>query len=56
MCLELSEPLDKSLSLWRSLLKGSLPTVRDPKLTASSITLMAALYTLMGKVGPYTHQ
>ncbi|XP_056607508.1 separin [Triplophysa dalaica] len=46
---KLSEPLDKSLSLWRSLLKGSLPAVRDPKLTASSITLMSALNTLMGK-------
>uniref|UniRef100_A0A8C1V9L5 separase n=1 Tax=Cyprinus carpio TaxID=7962 RepID=A0A8C1V9L5_CYPCA len=39
----------KCLSLWRSLLKGSVPAVRDPKLTASSMTLMAALYTLMGK-------
>lgn len=47
---ELSEPLDRCLSLWRSLLKGSVPAVRDPKLTASSMTLMAALYTLMGKV------
>ncbi|XP_055068352.2 LOW QUALITY PROTEIN: separin [Misgurnus anguillicaudatus] len=46
---KLSEPLEKSLSLWRSLLKGSSPAVRDPKLTASSITLMAALHTLMGK-------
>ncbi|XP_021329799.2 separin isoform X2 [Danio rerio] len=44
-----SEPLDKCLSLWRSLLKGAVPAVRDPKLTASSMTLMAALYTLMGK-------
>lgn len=51
MCVsELSEPLDRCLSLWRSLLKGSVPAVRDPKLTASSMTLMAALYTLMGKV------
>uniref|UniRef100_A0A673MXW0 separase n=1 Tax=Sinocyclocheilus rhinocerous TaxID=307959 RepID=A0A673MXW0_9TELE len=46
---KLSEPLDRCLSLWRSLLKGSVPAVRDPKLTASSMTLMAALYTLMGK-------
>ncbi|XP_051562768.1 separin-like isoform X2 [Myxocyprinus asiaticus] len=46
---KLSEPLDRCLSLWRSLLRGSVPAVRDPKLTASSITLMAALYTLMGK-------
>uniref|UniRef100_A0A8C2L746 separase n=1 Tax=Cyprinus carpio TaxID=7962 RepID=A0A8C2L746_CYPCA len=46
----LSEPLDRCLSLWRSLLKGSVPAVRDPKLTASSMTLMAAFYTLMGKV------
>ncbi|XP_059426784.1 separin [Carassius carassius] len=46
---KLSEPLDRCLSLWRNLLKGSVPAVRDPKLTASSMTLMAALYTLMGK-------
>uniref|UniRef100_A0A8C1JG81 separase n=1 Tax=Cyprinus carpio TaxID=7962 RepID=A0A8C1JG81_CYPCA len=46
---KLSEPLDRCLSLWRSLLKGSVPAVRDPKLTATSMTLMAALYTLMGK-------
>ncbi|XP_056316195.1 separin [Danio aesculapii] len=44
-----SEPLDRCLSLWRSLLRGSVPAVRDPKLTASSMTLMATLYTLMGK-------
>ncbi|KAI2663698.1 Separin [Labeo rohita] len=46
---KLSEPLDRCLSLWRSLLKGSVPAVRDPKLTASSTSLMAALYALMGK-------
>ncbi|KAG1942617.1 separin [Pimephales promelas] len=46
---KLSEPLDRCLSLWRSLLKGSVPAVRDPKLTAYSMTLMAALYTLIGK-------
>ncbi|TRY54956.1 hypothetical protein DNTS_020719 [Danionella cerebrum] len=44
-----SEPLDRCLSLWRSLLRGSVPRVRDPKLTGTSMTLMAALYTLMGK-------
>jgi len=56
MCVsELSEPLDRCLSLWRSLLKGSVPAVRDPKLTAYSMTLMAALYTLIGKVRLYTH-
>ncbi|XP_046701101.1 separin [Silurus meridionalis] len=44
------EPLEKCLSLWATLLKdGSVPTVRDHKQTASSILLMAALYTLMGK-------
>ncbi|XP_047669952.1 separin-like [Tachysurus fulvidraco] len=44
------KPLDKSLSLWTTLLKkGSVPAVRDPKHTANSILLMAALYTLMGK-------
>ncbi|XP_053492769.1 separin isoform X2 [Ictalurus furcatus] len=44
------EPLEKCLSLWVTLLKdGSVPAVRDPKHTASSILLMAALYTLMGK-------
>ncbi|XP_051996262.1 separin [Xyrauchen texanus] len=46
---KLSEPLDRCLFLWRSLLGGSVPAVRDPKLTASSITLMSALYTLIGK-------
>ncbi|XP_067229495.1 separin isoform X1 [Chanodichthys erythropterus] len=46
---KLSEPLDRCLSLWRSLLRGSVPAVRDPKHTAYSMTLMAALYTLMGK-------
>ncbi|XP_067316142.1 separin isoform X2 [Pseudorasbora parva] len=46
---KLSEPLDRCLSLWRSLSRGSVPAVRDPKLTAYSMTLMAALYTLMGK-------
>lgn len=56
MCVsELSEPLDRCLSLWRSLLKGSVPAVRDPKLTAYSMTLMAALYTLIGKVRLHTH-
>lgn len=44
-----SEPLDRCLSLWRSVLRGPVPAVRDPKVTASSMTLMAALYTLMGK-------
>ncbi|MCJ8729137.1 hypothetical protein PDJAM_G00102520 [Pangasius djambal] len=44
------EPLEKCLSLWKTLLKdGSVPAVRDPKHTASSILLMAALYTLIGK-------
>ncbi|MCI4374988.1 hypothetical protein PGIGA_G00103820 [Pangasianodon gigas] len=44
------EPLEKCLSLWTTLLKDdSVPAVRDPKHTASSILLMAALYTLMGK-------
>ncbi|KAL7891419.1 hypothetical protein AOLI_G00008950 [Acnodon oligacanthus] len=45
-----SEPLDRCLSLWRTLLKDEhLPEVRDPKHTAYSISLMAALYSLMGK-------
>ncbi len=56
MCVsELSEPLDRCLSLWRSLLKGSVPAVRDPKLTAASMKLMAALYSLMGKVRLHTY-
>ncbi|XP_043098773.1 separin isoform X2 [Puntigrus tetrazona] len=46
---KLSEPLDRCLSLWRSLLKRSVPAVRDPKLTASSMILMSTLYTLIGK-------
>uniref|UniRef100_A0A671RHH8 separase n=1 Tax=Sinocyclocheilus anshuiensis TaxID=1608454 RepID=A0A671RHH8_9TELE len=49
LCFNLLAQSSKCLSLWRSLLKGSVPAVRDPKLTASSMTLMAALYTLMGK-------
>ncbi|XP_007254307.3 separin [Astyanax mexicanus] len=45
-----SKPLDRCLSLWRSLLKeGKVPAVRDPTNTAYSISLMASLYTLMGK-------
>ncbi|XP_062853099.1 separin [Trichomycterus rosablanca] len=44
------EPLDRCLSLWVSLIKeDSVPAVRDPKHTAFSISLMAALYSLMGK-------
>lgn len=51
VCLERIEPLEKCLSLWATLLKdGSVPAVRDPKHTASAILLMAAHYTLMGKV------
>ncbi|KPP73338.1 separin-like, partial [Scleropages formosus] len=45
-----SEPLDKALELWRNLLaKDTVPVVRTPKQTVSSIVLMAALYKLMGK-------
>ncbi|XP_066521255.1 separin isoform X2 [Hoplias malabaricus] len=45
-----SEPLDRCLSLWGTLLKKeSVPAVRDPKHTAYSISLMSALYLLMGK-------
>ncbi|KAF5897593.1 separin, partial [Clarias magur] len=45
-----TEPLEECLSLWGTLLKdASVPAVRDPKHTASSILIMAALYTLMGK-------
>uniref|UniRef100_A0A8C9V3Y1 separase n=1 Tax=Scleropages formosus TaxID=113540 RepID=A0A8C9V3Y1_SCLFO len=45
-----SEPLDKALELWRNLLaKDTVPVIRTPKQTVSSIVLMAALYKLMGK-------
>ncbi|XP_072539170.1 separin [Salminus brasiliensis] len=45
-----SEPLDRSLTLWGSLLKeGRVPAVRDPTHTAYSLSLMASLHSLMGK-------
>uniref|UniRef100_A0AAY4C5R0 separase n=1 Tax=Denticeps clupeoides TaxID=299321 RepID=A0AAY4C5R0_9TELE len=56
LCFNLSQhtkriaPLQRALSLWESLLNDvKVPTVRDPKQTAYSLGLMAALYTLMGK-------
>ncbi|XP_069043286.1 separin isoform X2 [Lepisosteus oculatus] len=50
---EQSQPLDRALELWRSLLAGgAVPAVRSTKQTASALHLMAALYRLMGKVLP----
>ncbi|XP_030634480.1 separin [Chanos chanos] len=47
---KLCEPLDRSLSVWAALLKrGDVPAVRNPKQTSSSLSLMASLYSLMGK-------
>uniref|UniRef100_A0A4W5M645 Uncharacterized protein n=1 Tax=Hucho hucho TaxID=62062 RepID=A0A4W5M645_9TELE len=47
---KLSQPLDKALGEWASLLQGSeLPSVKNPKQTCTSIALTAALYKLMGK-------
>uniref|UniRef100_A0AAZ3RPI9 separase n=1 Tax=Oncorhynchus tshawytscha TaxID=74940 RepID=A0AAZ3RPI9_ONCTS len=47
---KLSQPLDKALGEWASLLqRNELPSVKNPKLTCTSIALTAALYKLMGK-------
>ncbi|XP_076870727.1 separin [Brachyhypopomus gauderio] len=44
------EPLNRCLSLWGALLKqGTVPAVREPKRTASSLLLAAALCSLMAK-------
>ncbi|XP_071231967.1 separin [Salvelinus alpinus] len=47
---KLSQPLDKALGEWASLLqRNELPSVKNPKQTCTSIALTAALYKLMGK-------
>ncbi|KAJ7999129.1 hypothetical protein DPEC_G00212200 [Dallia pectoralis] len=47
---KVSQPLDKALEEWASLLQGNqLPSVKNPKQTCTSITLSALLYELMGK-------
>ncbi|KAL0978388.1 hypothetical protein UPYG_G00169860 [Umbra pygmaea] len=47
---KLSQPLDKALGQWISLLQGKgLPCVKNPKQICTSISLCAVLYKLMGK-------
>uniref|UniRef100_A0A8C5GC86 separase n=1 Tax=Gouania willdenowi TaxID=441366 RepID=A0A8C5GC86_GOUWI len=54
------EPLEKSLDGWSALFqRRSKPSVRNPKQTCSSISVTAALFKLMGKIGvgvPYLCQ
>ncbi|CAL9704114.1 unnamed protein product [Knipowitschia caucasica] len=45
-----SQPLERALSDWTTLLKtGAVPSVRDPKQTCCSMSVMAALFRLMGR-------
>ncbi|KAJ0069122.1 hypothetical protein NL108_018148, partial [Boleophthalmus pectinirostris] len=45
-----SQPLERALADWTALLKNeALPSVRSPKQTCTSMSVMAALFRLMGK-------
>ncbi|XP_028263041.1 separin [Parambassis ranga] len=46
---KLCQPLEKALDGWSALLSQSMPSVRNPKQTCSSIAVTAALFRLIGK-------
>lgn len=47
---ELCQPLEKALDEWSSLFVGqTVPSVRNPKRTSTSISVTAALFNLIGK-------